>query len=78
MLKENPTQNMRMSGEFFRPAALPTYSSGHHSPDHDDTESETEYWLVVKRMDGTTVASSDAAKNTYFLKRIKQYLDQLQ
>jgi hypothetical protein len=29
-------------------------------------------------LDGTTVASSDAAKNTYFLKRIKQYLDQLQ
>ena len=55
-----------------------TYSSGHHSADHDDTDSETEYWLVVKRVDGTTVASSDAAKNTYFLKRIKQYLDQLQ
>ena len=55
-----------------------TSSNAHHSADHDDTDSETEYWLVVKRVDGTTIASSDAAKNTYFLKRIKQYLDQLQ
>ena len=55
-----------------------TSSNDHHSADHDDTDSETEYWLVVKRVDGTTIASSDAAKNTYFLKRIKQYLDQLQ
>jgi hypothetical protein len=50
----------------------------HHAPDYDPTDSKTEYWLVVKRRDGTTVASSNAAKNTYFLKRIKHYLDQLQ
>ncbi len=55
-----------------------THFGGHHAADYDHTDSKTEYWLVVKRRDGTTVASSDAAKNTYFLKRIKQYLDQLQ
>ena len=58
MLNENPTQNMRISGESFPPAAL-LFKHGRSV------------------LDGTPAASSDTAKNTYFLKRIKQYLDQL-
>ena len=39
-----------------------------------------DYWLVVKRKDGTHVASSEDADvdTRYFAKRIKQCLDQLQ
>ena len=38
-----------------------------------------DYWLEVKRKDGTHVASSEDTENThFFVKRIKQCLDQLQ
>ena len=38
-----------------------------------------DYWLVVKRKDGTHVASSEDAENThYFAKRIKQCIEQFQ
>ena len=38
---------------------------------------ETEYWLAIKRNDGTTMTVSDGFNSTYFLKRIKEHLDTL-
>lgn len=55
-----------------------THSGGRRSIDHDYTDSKTEYWLAIRRKDGTYVESSDTATSTFFLKRIKQHLDQLQ
>ena len=44
-----------------------------------DIFSNREFWLVVKRKDGTLVASSKDAENTHhFAKRIKECLDHLQ
>jgi hypothetical protein len=43
----------------------------------DDHSRETEYWLAIKRNDGTTMPVSDDFNSTYFLKRIKEHLDRL-
>lgn len=56
-----------------------TMKSKPASGDRLDILSARDYWLVVKRNDGTLVASSENQENSrFFAKRIKDCLDQFQ
>ena len=56
--------------------SITTYSGGDSHGDEHSTSS-TEYWLAIRRNDGTTIPVSDNYNSTYFLKRIKEHLDGL-
>ena len=53
-----------------------TYSGGDSHGDEHSTSS-TEYWLAIKRNDGTTIPVSEDYNSTYFLKQIKEHLNGL-
>ena len=60
------------------PADTITMKSKPASGDRLDLLSARDYWLVVKRNDGTLVASSEGHENSRsFAKRIKEHLDTL-
>ena len=56
--------------------SITTYSGGDSHGDEHSTSS-TEYWLAIRRNDGTTIPVSESHSSTYFLKRIKEHLDGL-
>ena len=76
----NSEERSLMFAHTFEPGdhlIIESITTQHGHVGDDNYSRETEYWLAIKRNDGTTMTVSDGFNSTYFLKRIKEHLDGL-